>query len=361
MAAPRRIALLVADMQSGGAQRQVAFLAREWAARGDEVSILTYEAPGTTPFFDLPDTVDYRPLGLAQASSGVFGAVRANFARIKAVRRALVEIKPDHLLTFLAEMTVSGFMAAGPLGIPVYACERTDPAVYPTGIWRPMRDLVYPRCVRIICQHSAAAAYFGPQARSVVIPNPVTLTQTGQLPDMELPGRPFIAALGRLSHEKGHDVLIEAFGKIAPLYPEIDLVIIGEGPARAPLGHLIDALGLSGRVHLPGTSRTPFAVLGAARVFVLPSRFEGFPNALVEAMAMGLPCIATCFSGAEDIIQDGKNGVLVPVDDVEALAGMIAQLLENKDEANALGLMAQGVANDFNPDRIIKLWDQALK
>jgi GalNAc-alpha-(1->4)-GalNAc-alpha-(1->3)-diNAcBac-PP-undecaprenol alpha-1,4-N-acetyl-D-galactosaminyltransferase len=361
MTAPRHIALLVADMHSGGAQRQVAFLARQWAARGDDVTVLTYEAPGAVPFFDLPDNVRYRPLGLARESGGVFGAIRANFVRVKAVRRALAEVKPDYLLTFLADMTVTGYMAAGPLGIPVYACERTDPAIYPTGIWRPMRDLVYPRCAKIICQHSAAAAYFGPQAKTVVIPNPVSPPDAAQPSDIELPGRPFIAALGRLSREKGHDVLIEAFATLAPLYPDIDLVIIGDGPAREPLGHLIDALELGGRVHLPGASRTPFAALAAARLFVLPSRFEGFPNALVEAMAIGLPCIATRFSGVEDIIQDGKNGVLVPVGDVAAMAGMMAQLLENKDEANALGQAAQAVANDFNPDRIIKLWDQTLK
>jgi glycosyltransferase involved in cell wall biosynthesis len=356
----RRIAILVADLQSGGAQRQAVFLASQWVARGYRVSILTYEQHGAPAFFDVPHTVLIKRLGVAGQSGNALSSIRANIARVKAVREALKELQPEVLLTFLADMTVTGYMAATPLRIPVIACERTDPAIYPTGLWRPMRDIVYPRCARIVCQSRSAADYFAKSGKAIVIPNPVAVPSIDGASDIEAPQRPFIVSLGRLGKEKGHDVLIEAFARIAPLYPDVDLLIIGEGPQREPLEHLVDALGFTGRVHLPGKSKNPFPVMAQAKAFVLPSRFEGFPNALAEAMALGLPSIATRFAGAGDMIEDGKNGILVPLEDPEAMAQSMASLLQYPDKAEVMGQAAKHIADDFAPERIMTLWDRVL-
>lgn len=357
--AARRIAILVADLQSGGAQRQAAFLASQWVARGNRVSILTYETPGTAVFFDVPHTVLIRHLGVAGVSGNPLQGMLANVARIRAVRAALAELKPDVLLTFLAEMTVTGYMAAKPLNIPVIACERTDPAIYPTGLWRPMRNMVYPRCARIVCQKQSAADFFKTD-KAVVVPNPVIAPVVEGLGDVAAPPRHYIMSLGRLGKEKGHDVLIEAFARLATLYPDIDLLIVGEGPQRGALENLVAALGLTGRVRMPGAAKNPFPVLSQAKAFVLPSRFEGFPNALAEAMALGLPCVATGFSGVEDIIRDGDNGLIVPNENPEAMAQAMATLLQYPDRAASMGQSAKRITDDFAPERIMALWDRAL-
>ena len=358
--AARRIAMFLSSLEAGGAQRQAAFMASEWVKRGWRVSIITYEAPGTPVFFDIPDTVFIKRLDAAKVSGHALAAAQANIARVKAVRRALAELKPDVLLTFLAQMTVTGYMAAKPLKIPVIACERTDPRVYPTGLWRTMRDLVYPRCARVICQTQDAADFLKGKGDVHVIPNPVLTPLADGAADIAAPARPFIASLGRLGQEKGHDVLIEAFARIARLYPDIDLLIVGDGPQRRPLENLIDALNLRGRVLMAGASKNPFPVLAQAKAFILPSRFEGFPNALAEAMALGLPCIATRFAGVGDIVRDGDNGVIVPMDDAEAMAQAMASLLEYPDRANTLGQAARRITDDFSPARIMTLWDDAL-
>ncbi len=357
--AARRIAMFVSDLQSGGTQRQASFLAGEWVRRGNRVSIITYEAHGAQPFFHVPDTVLIKRLDAMRSSGNALNAAMANITRVRAVRRALEELKPDVFLTFLAQMTVTGYMAAKPLGIPVIACERTDPVAYPTGLWRPMRNLVYPRCARIVCQKQAVADYYGTK-NCVVIPNPVVAPAVEGLGDVVTPQRDYIASLGRLGQEKGHDILIEAFARIAPLYPDTDLLIIGEGPQRAALENLIAALSLAGRVHLPGASKNPFPALAQAKVFVLPSRYEGFPNALAEAMALGLPVIATRFGGVDEIVRDGDNGLIVSMENPETMAQAIATLLQYPDRAAAIGHAAKRITDDFSPERVMALWDRAL-
>lgn len=358
--AARRIAILISDLQDGGAQRQALFLAGEWARRGHEVSILTYEPSGATAFFDVPQNVFVRRVDGIHKSRGVIAGIVRNLERIRAVRAALRELKADILFAFMAEISVTGLIAARPLGIPVVACERTNPRVYPTGLWRVMRDLAYPRCNRIVCQTRAAADYFASTGKAAVIPNIVYAPDIGDNAGATPPARPFIASLGRLGTEKGHDILIEAFARIAPLYPDIDLLIVGEGPRRAALENLVAALNLTGRVYMPGAAKNPFALLAKAKAFVLPSRFEGFPNALTEAMALGLPCVATRFGGVEDIIRDGENGVLVPLEDAESMAQAIAALLQYPDRASAIGDAARAVTDDFSPERVMAMWDKAL-
>lgn len=360
--ARQRIAILISDLGGGGAQRQALFLADEWVRRGHGVSILTYEAPGTPSFFTVPDNVLVRRLDGIRSSNNAMAGVRRNIQRIFSMRAALRELDVDILFAFMAEMSVTALLAAKPLGIPVIACERSNPAIHPSSkMWRLMRDLAYPRCTRIICQTRSAADYFAYTGKSTVIPNIINAPDVSGSADKEAPPRDFIAALGRLGPEKGYDILIRAFARIASSRPDIDLMIVGEGGERQALQALAEELGVGPRLYMPGAAKQPFPLIRTARAFVMSSRFEGFPNALAEAMALGIPCVATRFSGVEDIIRDGENGRLVALEDVEAMAAALADLLDHPDRAAALGREAMRVASDFSAERVMTLWDQALK
>lgn len=168
-----------------------------------------------------------------------------------------------------------------------------------------------------------------------------------------------IVAIGRLNRHKGFDLLVGAFGKISEDFPEWNLIIAGEGPERDVLERQIDDLSLQQRVQLCGFIKQPIEIMQSASIVVLPSRFEGFPNALLKAMACGCPAIATHEAG-DMLIKDGVNGLLIPADDVDALSKALKRLIENPQFRKNLGEKAIGVRETFSEERVMRLWDNVL-
>jgi len=168
--------------------------------------------------------------------------------------------------------------------------------------------------------------------------------------------------MGRLVEQKGFDILVEAFSRCATKHSDWSLVILGEGPQRTRLEAAAAELGIGDRVHLVGQVREPDTILKGADLFVLSSRYEGFPNALVEAMACELPVVSTdCSSGGpRDIIRDGVDGILVPPRDVEALASAMDRLMADQDGRQRLGKSAAEVVERFSTTRVMKVWDDLL-
>jgi glycosyltransferase involved in cell wall biosynthesis len=196
--------------------------------------------------------------------------------------------------------------------------------------------------------------------RFVVIPNPVPHPPpSSAIP--ELRRSPSITAMGRLSHEKGFDLLIRAFAKVRGPHPDWTLTIFGEGVERKALEALRDSLGLGACVQLPGVVDKPHDVLRQSDLFVFPSRFEGFPNALCEAMACGLPVIAAdCRSGPREIIKHGINGLLVAPGDHVQLAETIKQLIEDPPLRSRLGANAATLPEQFSLSSIMQQWDRVI-
>ena len=154
---------------------------------------------------------------------------------------------------------------------------------------------------------------------------------------LEVPRSPLILAIGRLSGEKGVDTLLRAFALVSGKFPGWRVVIAGEGVERSNLMELREKLHLGTRVEFIGQVRDVEPLLASASLFVHASRREGFPNALLEAMAMGTPVICTdCRSGPSEIVQDRVNGRLIAVDDVRALSEAMAELIETPNYADAL-------------------------
>ncbi len=328
-----RISFVIPTFRAGGAERVASLLCNFWVERGFPVAALTFEAPGAEAVCALDERVVLRQLDLLNQSRNPLSIIATNRRRLRRLRAALTEFKPDAVVAFTTEANVVALWAAAGLGVPVVVSERNQPDRPGLGlIRRVLRRLSYPRAAAIVVQTEAIARWARRRFRVpvVILPNPVRLAgAAGALaPGEDAPKR--LIAVGRLVRQKGFDLLIAAFATIAGRHPDWMLAIYGEGAERARLEAQIAACGLSDRVVLKGVCKQMEGVYAGADVFVLPSRFEGYPNALIEALAAGCPVVATdCPGATAEILGRGRFGMLVPPEDADALAAALDRVMSD--------------------------------
>lgn len=358
-----RITLVVATFGAGGSERILSVMAEQWARQGRAVRLVTL-SDAREDFYALPSTVQRVGLDLLGPSTGPWSAVRANITRLRRLRSVLRDGRPDCVVSFGDSMNCLVLLSLLGTRLRVLACERNDPRHLPLGRgWSALRRRLYPRATAVVVQTERVAVWAGTFVRPTrvrVIPNFVSPPSEMATPSARSLQRYRIAAVGRLTHQKGFDLLIEAF-RIATAgdrNPDWFLEIAGEGPDRADLQSRIDAAGLGDRVHLVGLRRDIGAFLASAELFVFSSRFEGFPNALMEAMAAGLPVVSfDCDSGPADIIRPGIDGALVPPLDVAALAGEMDRFMGDAALRGRSGAAAATVVDRFGVEVIMRRWE----
>ena len=353
-----RIAFVIPSLGAGGAERVASLLANDWSANGHEVTLVTFDAPGTEPFFALYPGIAQRALEAPAEPHGLIGKIGTNAARVSRLRSVLRERNPDALVAFMTEANVIALWASQGLGVPVVVSERNQPDRPGLGtVHRLARRLAYPKARTIVVQTDSIASWARARFHVPVhvIPNPVRL-------DSGVAGREqgdvqWLISLGRLTHQKGFDVLIESFAALAAKHPGWRLAIYGEGPDRAQLERLRAESGCEDRIILPGLVKDSGEVLGKASLFVLPSRFEGYPNALLEALACGLPVIATsCPGGTVEILANGAHGMLVLPDDVAAMTTALDVMLSTPDLRDDYAWKARRAVARLDITAVSKRW-----
>lgn len=357
-----KICLVLADLKLGGAERVITSLANHWAAKGIRVTIITFGvAGGTTPYFDLSEKVRLKPLGMPALGRRRLGSYVQQIQRIARLRRTFEEEQPDVVVSFLRRVNILTLLATRGMGVMTIVSDRNNPANDPgAGLWNRLARWLYPRAGLVVFQTKAIQETmpFVADSRRRVIPNPIT--PTPRKPTSR-PKRALVAA-GRLTWEKSFDDLLCAFSRLGDLHRDWSLVIYGDGPERDRLIALREKLGLEQQVSFPGATKTPHGWIHEADAFVLSSRSEGFPNALGEAMAAGLPVIACdCAYGPRDMIEPAVSGLLVPPQDPERLAEGLRQLLEDEGLRDRLGREAARAMERFRPEAVMSLWDQAIE
>ncbi len=364
----RRLTLVVPSLALGGAERVVARMANHWAARGDAVTVITLSTTACDTY-SLDPGVTRVPLDLMRDSSSPVGALVNNLVRVRRLRAAVRQSKPDTVISFTDRMNVVALLACRPLDVDTVISERIDPSQQPVGrIWAWLRRRVYPTARALVVQTQRVRRQMESVMRGgniYVIPNAVDVPAAGEhltvWMNQSTEARA-VAAMGRLAPQKGFDLLIDAFARAADGHRNWSLVILGEGPERPRLEEQIRSQGLEGRVRLCGWVPDPMALLRTCDVFVLSSRFEGFPNALLEAMALGLPSISfDCPSGPAEIIRNEVDGLLVPVEDVAALATALRRVLSDDQLRTRLGTEAVRVVERFSTERYYARWDAVLR
>ena len=360
------VALIINALEAGGAERVISLMSNYWVERGVRVTLFTFDDGKKPPHYVIREGVQRQPLDIDGATYKLSDALRANVRRLKTLRRAIKAAQPDIVISFLDQTNILTVLSTRGTGIPAVISERNNPAEhFIPRVWRVLRRVVYPLAEHHVFQNERVSSYYGNMVRrkAAIIPNPVlkpAVKITGEVSHPR-PGKKIIG-VGRLERQKGFDLLIKAFARIAERQPGWQLEIWGQGSCREALQQEIEANGLSGRVTLKGMSRTIHEELVKADIFVMASRFEGFPNALCEAMTCGLAVIsADCMYGPREIIRPEIDGLLVPPENVEELAEAMNRLMSNGEERRQLGLRAQEITDRFGLPVIMKQWDELLE
>ncbi|BCO09767.1 glycosyl transferase [Desulfolithobacter dissulfuricans] len=361
------VLIFIHSLSAGGAERVTANLANHWAAKNCKITIVTMTGR-ERDFFELHPDVRRIALRADAVSAGALSAIRHNLHRVRVLRQVLKQEKPDVALGMMNGASSLLAIAAAGTGIPAIGSERTYPPEFPVGrVWAWLRRRTYPHLAAVVAQTEKSAQWLQARAgvrKVAVIPNPVFYPLPLQEPRVQpvqatasTPGCNILLAAGRLGPEKGFDRLLAAFAELAPRFPDWCLAIVGEGNCRSKLEKQVSGFALEDRVFLPGTVGNIGEWYEAADLYVMTSRFEGFPNTLVEALAHGLPAVSVdCDTGPRDILRHEIDGLLVPQDDHAALVEALAKVMGDEHLRHRYAASAIEARERFAMERIGKMW-----
>lgn len=341
---------------AGGAERQIILLSNQMARRGNDVTLCVLsEFKSNYSIDDAVHVVD-----LTNVEGGLLRILR----RFWVFKKLVISIHPDVIINYnLQSAYFCLAISKNERGKVVYS-ERGDPydAEY-SGILGKVRDWTVPRMDGVVFQSEGARDFFDERVRkkSIVIHNSVNVPQDKFPIPIEREKR--IVNVGRLHPQKNQRLLIDAFSNIASKYPDYYLDIYGDGLLQEELLNHIEELGLSGRIRIYPSRKDIWKIIYKAALFVLSSDYEGMPNALMEAMALGMPCVSTdCRpGGARSLIENGVNGYIVPRNDSRKLAECMDFVLSNTYVAKSIALEARRLQKTHSDMEIFNKWDLFLK
>lgn len=360
-----KIVFLTSSLNTGGAERVATTLVNAWSYRGDQVTLVPTFSGGGTPSYSVAGSVELIYLADVVNHHRRRRGKRY-FSRIKALRHLILDRNPDVVVSFLPNVNVAALIATSFTHIPCVVGERSDPSMRSnSSILHCACSFLYKVADVVTVQTEAVSesirhVYSG-LLNVVVIPNPVPEELLEWDATSKTSGeRKVLISLGRLVPEKQVGQLIEVFSQLAPMFPDWDFDIWGVGPERAALQAQIDTADLGARVRMRGLTETPWEVMSQADTFVMNSRYEGFPNALLEAMAVGLPCVAAaCPSGPREISNDGRDALIFEPGDTEGLRLALMRLMADGDLRASLGRQARAsVLSRYSIAAVLKRWDE---
>ena len=343
----KTIVCVIPTLMQGGAERVMSTLVNEFSKSHKVILVLL---TNSELFYEVPKSVQVLQLGFVN-KGGIY-RVFSEFQTFFKLRKVLRKSHPDSVLSFMEKYNILTLLASAFLGLRVYVSDRSNPLrAIPTTL-RILQKKTYPYAAGIIAQTSLATEvlYKLTSHKNIrLIPNPLRPVQTFP----ELQREKLIINVGRLVPEKGHQYLLESFSRLTDL--EWTLVVLGDGPLRGALENQVKKLGIGERVMMPGSVKNVDEWLARSSIFAFSSVSEGFPNALIEAMAAGLPCVSfNCNSGPSDIIIDGKNGFLTRTGDIDLFCDRIMALIQSEDDRVRIGTKAKKTALEFDKMSISK-------
>lgn len=352
----KKIAFYIGSLRKGGAERVFVNLADYFRREGWEVVMVTQYR--VEEEYDLPKGVG-RILSDIEAAKVTKSRLLNFFRRLNRLHVIWKEQKADLVLSCIGKnnfMTVVSVMGTKTKAVVSVVGEAKEE--YPTRMMRMLANLLFPAAAGVVLQTEASKRFFYKKVveRAVVLPN--SLNPVFIRPRYEGEREKRIVSVGRMDANKNHAMQVRAFAALQGRFPDYMLIIYGDGELRASIEEEASRLGVADRVLFPGVVPDVAERIERASVFLLTSYSEGVSNALIEALALGLPVIATDVpsGGTEELMTDGVNGLVIPAGDQEALENALARLLQDPAFADKLGREAAKVQERLAPERVNALW-----
>ena len=348
-----KIFFVIQGLQSGGAERVVSVLANKFCELSHDVSILLTENNEPSAYY-LSDKVKCVDI---TSSNGNY--LVNKISGVKKLRCIFKKESPDVIISFITRTNISSIIANIGLNNKIIISERNNPLVDPKNkTIRIIRDILYPISDGIVFQTEFAQNCFCKRIKkkSKLIFNPLA-SQINDI-DKDREREKKIISVCRLFEQKNVQLLINSYHKVYKDFPEFRVEIYGDGVEKDNLQKLINNLGLKDKVRLMGRTNRPLEIMAKSSIFVLPSNYEGMPNALIEAMSMGCACISTDAPafGARAVIQNHHNGILVEVGNESEMACALSELMNNDDLRKRLGCNAMDISKMLDVNNIAQQW-----
>ena len=356
------VILVISDLGCGGTQRVISHLVDRWHFHQKRMAVITFHHPHDD-FFTLPDGVDRYVIDQRAISSHFISRLIVNINRVRQLRQYFKQFKSPVVIGFIGPTNILTILAAVFLKLRVIIAERNDPAKQSLGtIWDMLRRRLY-RYADIVTANSPGAIHtlstYVPVKKLRYLQNPIVIESQSK---SILLSQPTLLAVGRLHFQKGYDILLNAFAEFCRLVADWQLIIIGDGPLRESLQQQARDQGIAERVQWLGYLKDPFPYYRAARLLVMPSRYEGTPNVLLEAMAQGLPAvISDSLSGSLEYVRHGETGWVVPSEDARALTEALQYLSEHETLLATLAMNAQKIMENYSSNMVNQAWDSLLQ
>lgn len=348
-----KIVFFIGSMNRGGAERVISILANHYAQKNWKVEIVlllgnkvNYELDKRIKIVDISRKGSY---------------FKNLFYWIINIRKYINKEKPDKIVSFIGRINYLVLTATIGIDIPIIVSERNDPKHDGRGkILQFYGNLCYKLADAIIFQTNYEKSCFNKSLyrKSFIIANPVEVSYS---PRNVFSKKLELVTAGRLEKQKNQELLIKAFNIVSKNFPSLELKIYGEGSLRNNLQFLIESYNLSDKVKLCGNVSDLHKRISESTAFILTSEYEGLSNALIEAMMLGLPCITTDYSGADEIIKDNINGIIVPRNNIYCLSKAIISLLENEELRENFSKNSLEIAKNYKKEIILKEWEKVIE
>lgn len=356
----KHIAFYIGSLNKGGAERVFVNLADFFAEEGYRVTMVTQYRYPEEEEYGLPAKIKRVISDLSEEELSNSRVV--NFCRrLRKLRRVWTKERPDLVLACIGKNNFMAIVTTMFTGTkPVVSVVGEAREEYPNRLMLGLANLLFPHAAGIILQTESSRYFFNKKIQRLAVILPNSLNPAFIRPRYEGERDKRIVAVGRLDANKNHEMMIRAFSALKDKYAEYTLTIYGEGELRPYLESLIKELGVTERVFLPGMIPDVAVKIEKAALFLLTSYSEGVSNALIEALAIGLPVVSTDVpsGGTEELMRDGENGLIIPPGDQRALEQAMDRLLGDPAYADRLGRAAAEIQKRLAPDRVNRLWKE---